>query len=174
MKRDVLFAGIVALASVFFFQGISMAGVCKKLGLSSGCVTTTDLKKKGVNNARIRDNTIKLKKMDDSVAGLNGNGMVKAWARINADGSVASCWRCNTSGTETRNISTGNYEVDFTPLSTDIRSRPRMGLLDGYGGSALRGGISFEDRSGDPSSVFVETYDSAGTSTDESFTIIIY
>jgi hypothetical protein len=174
MKTKVFFAGIVVLASVFFFQGISMAGVCKKLGVSPPCVTTGDIKKKAVNNARIDNDTIKLNKMDESVAGLNGNGMVKAWARINADGTIASCWRCNTDTNETRNVSAGAYEVDFTPLSTDISGRPRSAVLDMLSAGSTTGMISVADRGGDVSSVFVYTLDTDGTPTNRPFTLIIY
>jgi len=175
MKRKVLFAGIVALASVFFFQGISMAGVCKEVGLSKGCVTTSDLKKQAVNNARIRVDTIKLNRMDNSVAGLNGNGMVKAWARMNSDGAIISCWRCNTNTGQTQRTSTGLYEVDFTPLSTDIRGRPRAAVLDGHAGIlAPIGFASLTDRAGDNSSVFVVTRNVAGDLADLSFTVIIW
>jgi hypothetical protein len=174
MKRNVLFAGIVALASVFFFQGISMAGACKKLGLTAPCVSTGDIKQQAVTNARIKIDTIRRNRMDESVAGLNGNGMVKAWARINADGTIASCWRCNTDTSQTRNYGTGYYEVDFTPLSTDISGRPRSAVLDILLAGSTTGMISVANRSGDPSSVFVYTLDIDGNPADRPFTLIIY
>ena len=52
------------------------------------------------------------------------NGLVKAWARINTDGTVHSCWRCNPNSPFTTKIVTGRYHVDFTPLATDITARP--------------------------------------------------
>jgi hypothetical protein len=176
MKRNVLFAGIVTLASVFFFQGISMAGACKKLGLTAPCVSTGDIKKRAVTNVRIDKDSIKLNRMDESVAGVNGNGMVKAWARINADGTVASCWRCNQDTNETRRLAMGGYEVDFTPLSTDIRGRPRMAILDAFGAiySFAGGGIRVSDNFADPSSVIVNIYDPDGNDQDSSFDLIIF
>ena len=54
---------------------------------------------------------------------LSGNGQVKAWARINADGTVLSCWRCDPSATFAS--PPGLYTVDFSPLGLDIQSRPR-------------------------------------------------
>jgi hypothetical protein len=35
------------------------------------------------------------------------NGLVKAWAQINTDGTIAACWRCRTDLAETRRITTG-------------------------------------------------------------------
>ena len=106
---------------------------------------------------------------------FSGNGVVKAWARINANGTVESCFRCNTSATETRSIAgAGSYEVDFTPLATDISSRPRSAVLDSHSGAVLEGGITLADRSGDASSVFVRTTDPNGTDTDIAFTLLIY
>ena len=90
------------------------------------------------------------------------NGLVKAWAQIDADGTIIACWRCNTDPAETRRTSTaGHYEVDFTPLATDITGRPRSVALDGDG---IRRWHHRAGRPhGDPSSVFVDTrLDTAG------------
>ena len=103
------------------------------------------------------------------------NGLVKAWAQINADGTIAACWRCNTDPAETGQTSLGDYEVDFTPLATDISGRPRSATIDNLGtGSAASGTIELADRSGDPSSVFVSTEDAAGAEADRPFVLIIY
>lgn len=62
---------------------------------------------------------------------FSANGQVKAWARIAADGSVLSCWRCNPAATSRVGTPT-LYTVDFSPLASDIQSRPRMAVLDSH------------------------------------------
>lgn len=107
-----------------------------------------------------------------STAALS-NGLVKAWAQIAADGSIVACWRCNTDPAETQKTSTGTYEVDFTPLSTDISGRPRSAVVDSFGISSAVGFVKLQDRFMDASSVFVETI--AGNSDfDLPFTVIVY
>ena len=105
---------------------------------------------------------------------LGGNGLVKAWARINSSGTVASCYRCNVSAAATQRLFTGQYEVSFSPLGTDIRSRPRLATLGTLGAIILDGEISMANRSADNTSVFVATLDSAGTYSNKSFTIVIF
>ncbi|MFV2073884.1 MAG: hypothetical protein ACC742_14700 [Thermoanaerobaculales bacterium] len=102
-----------------------------------------------------------------------GNGLVKAWARINSDGTVASCWNCSTNAANTQKLFTGQYEVDFT-FASDITARPRAGILDTHGTLITAGEIYLANRLGDNSSVWVGTLDSAGTSSDRAFTIMIY
>jgi hypothetical protein len=106
--------------------------------------------------------------------GLTDNGLVKGWARINADGTIASCYNCNTDVLETRRTSLGNYEVDFTTLGVDITGRPRVATLDTLGGGSTTGSISMADRSGDPSSVFVRTVDMTGANADLAFVLVVY
>ncbi len=106
---------------------------------------------------------------------LAGNGLVKAWARINSNGTVASCYRCNASSVVTGNPSTGDYEVSFSPLGTDIRSRPRLATLDSHSLGPPGGGqISMANRNSEDTSVFVATTNSAGASSNKAFTIIIF
>ena len=45
------------------------------------------------------------------VVPLGGDSAIKGWAQINADGTVASCYRCNTDVLQTRTLGTGVYEV---------------------------------------------------------------
>ena len=52
------------------------------------------------------------------------NGLVKAWARINENGSILGCWRCNKNSMQTKRLGIGTYLVDFTPLNPDISARP--------------------------------------------------
>jgi hypothetical protein len=99
---------------------------------------------------------------------LASNGLVKAWARINSNGTVASCWNCNTSTLETRQLGTGQYEVDFTPIGTDISARARMAMQNGTVGH-----ITTLDSS-DLSSVRVNTYKTSLSLSNRAFTIIIY
>ena len=110
----------------------------------------------------------------DVVNQLNGNGVVKAWARMNGDGTVASCYRCSTSPTDTQRFSAGTYEVDFTPVGTDISSRPWTCSLGTGAVFGASGEISCVQRAGDPSSLFVSVRNSAGTSVDQAYTIAVY
>ena len=103
------------------------------------------------------------------------NGLVKAWAQIFADGRVFACWRCNKDPNETRRLATGAYEVDFTPLATDITGRPRSATLDSNTQSQVMLGTTIlVDRSGDSSSVLVFTGEANGSGSDKPFVLIIY
>ncbi len=106
--------------------------------------------------------------------GPEGNGLVKAWARINADGTIASCWNCSPQPTLTNRISTGSYEVGFT-FAADITSRPFV-CSPGHGDSvaALAHGIYCTDRFDNKSQIFVHTEDATGAETGSDFTIVIY
>lgn len=57
---------------------------------------------------------------------LGGNGLLKAWARIRADGTVESCFRCNPDPAKTFRENDGVYRVDFGVLGTDLLSRPML------------------------------------------------
>ena len=108
---------------------------------------------------------------------LTDNGFVKAWARINANGTVSSCYNCNTDSAETRRIGVGRYEVDF--LLGDITGRPRLATLDTDGTTPVMGFISLSNHPTDDSSVHVFTVDVGGAlqdpdSADRAFTLIIY
>ena len=105
---------------------------------------------------------------------FGGNGVVKAWARINADGSVASCYRCDPSAAETRRLSTGNYEVDFTPVGTDVSSRPWTCSLGTGAVFGAIGQIGCVQRSGDPSSLFVNIRGTTGLAADVAYTVVVY
>jgi hypothetical protein len=93
-----------------------------------------------------------------------------------SDGTDFACWRCNKDPTETRRLVTGAYEVDFTPLATDITGRPRSGTIDTHTESQLNGGVIsiLSDRSGDPSSVLVVTRGVSGSASDLPFVLIIH
>ena len=123
--------------------------VCSRAGLSSPCVTNSDMKpsivlggSSGDGRLRIRDDANDIgvdlqangnvtNRFDNAAS--RSNGLVKAWAAINADGSVAACWRCDKGSSATFRTSTGLYQVDFTPLSTDISGRPRSATVGGAG-----------------------------------------
>ncbi len=112
---------------------------------------------------------------------FGGDGLVKAWARINFDGTVASCYRCNLDPVETNRIGSagsGIYEVDFTPVGTDISSRPWTCSLGTGAVFGASGEISCVQRSGDPSSLFVQIRIPSTTSgtvaSDQAYTIVVY
>ena len=130
-----------------------------------------------VDNGTASWNSIVLAGSTSSVTNqFNGNGIVKAWARINADGAVASCYRCNGDTGETRLISgfTGAYEVDFTPVGTDISGRPWTCSLGNGATFGAIGQISCVTRSGDASSIFIDTRNTVGDSANLAFTVVVY
>ena len=104
------------------------------------------------------------------------NGFIKAWAMINSDGTIRDCWRCNRDPVETRRLATGLYEVDFTPLATDIRSRPKMAIAynNDTGGTGFVN-VGLND-SHDSSTVIVNVGKSynVGEWYDYPFTIMIF
>ncbi len=105
---------------------------------------------------------------------FGGNGLVKAWARINANGTVASCYRCNAAAAETQSLGTGFYEVDFTPVGTDISSRPWSCSLGTGAVFGAIGQIGCVQRSGDPSSLFVDIRGTTGLGADQAYTVVVY
>ena len=160
---------------------------CNRLNLSSPCIRSGDMKptinlgKPGNDgDFAVKDaGGIKAVKLDGDTGNvtnsLAGNGLVKAWARINANGSIAACWRCNTDPLETGNVNTGTYEVDFTPLGTDIRARPRSAVLDSHVATAFIPADSIRlNDSGDTSSVVVRTSSQNLGSVNSPFTLFIY
>lgn len=104
--------------------------------------------------------------------GVAGEGFVKAWARINADGTVASCYKCNSGAT--LQLGTGQYAVDFSPLSSDITGRPRSATLDTLSSGTTVGEIGVANLAGSPPGIFVSTWDSSGISSNRSFVLVIY
>ena len=163
--------------------------LCSRAGLSSPCVSNSDMKPSIVlggssGNGRLRirndakDNAVDLQ-ANGNVTNLfdnaqtRSNGLVKAWAAINADGSVAGCWRCDKDATKTKRVSTGLYQVDFTPLSTDITGRPRSATISGNG-AVPQAAIRVSDIAADPSSVNVATNTPGGALTNAPFVLIIY
>ena len=103
-----------------------------------------------------------------------GNGVVKGWARITAAGAVASCYNCDVG--QTNGFGSGQYEVDFTPIGADITSRPWVCSVGNGTQSVFPrvDQIGCVGRAGDPSSVFVEIENDAGTNVDRDFTIVVF
>ena len=108
----------------------------------------------------------------------SSNGLVKAWAKIESNGTIHSCWRCNMDTNLTRRLNTGRFEVDFTPLTTDLTGRP-------FGGSVVTHdfpnwvgqSITVAPTFGDTSSLTVRiALPSGGTWTyyDADFTVMVY
>jgi hypothetical protein len=186
--------GALTLATAVAASQPAMAGpACDELDLRSPCIRSNDLRANITLGGSTGDARLQLK--DD--AGAQGvqlrattgnvinrfsneeeesNGLVKAWAQIEADGTIVACWRCNTDPAETRRFANGSYEVDFTPLATDITGRPRSATIDDlFDGEAEPGSITLADReAGDLSSVFVGTHDASGAFSDRPFVLIIY
>jgi hypothetical protein len=186
--------GVLATALAFAAsQPAAARPACAKPGSSSSCIRGNDLKPRlnlggdGKDaRLRLRDadgaNGVELNAGSGNVTNLfsneedESNGLVKAWAQIFSDGTVIACWRCNKDPNGTRRLVTGPYEVDFTPLATDITGRPRSGTIDTHTESQLNGGVIsiLSDRSGDPSSVLVVSRDAGGSASDLPFVLIIH
>jgi hypothetical protein len=165
---------------------------CNELGLANNCIRSNDLQARlalrqaGLHGRlQIRDadnaNALDLNGASATVTNLfsnlenESNGLVKAWAVINPNGAVIACWRCNLSAAQTQRLGTGNYEVDFTPLATDIRGRPRLTAPDGSDSFGSFVVIRSADRFGDESSVQVLTNQAnTGAFVDSAFTLVIY
>ena len=164
---------------------------CNELGLSSPCIRSSDLQAR-INldedgrdgRLRVRDadgeDAVELDASSANVTNLfsneadESNGLVKAWAQINPSGGIIACWRCNTDPDETRRLFAGAYEVDFTPLSTDLSGRPRVITLDGGPALPELAVVRGQIRSGDPSSVLVESFLATGDPVNTAFTVLIY
>jgi hypothetical protein len=168
--------------------------LCGRLDLSGPCASSSDLKPNlvvggdaGQGRLRVRadDGTIAVDLRADNGSVTNlfandpsaSNGLVKAWARINADGTIAACWRCNRDPDETQQLAPGSYEVDFTPLDTDITERPRMATVSGSNGAMPQATIRAVDRTTPPddSTVHIFTENPAtGDRVDAPFVLVIY
>jgi len=165
---------------------------CNRLGLSNNCIKSNDLQSRLTLRQPGRDGRLQIRDANNAAAvNLNGtsgnvtnlfsnlqdesNGLVKAWAQIAANGSVVACWRCNTDPAETRlvpGLGAGSYEVDFTPLATDIRGRPRSATIDDVNSFAAM--LAVANRNGDTSSVFVNTRSGANAASNIGFVLLIY
>jgi len=165
---------------------------CNRLGLPNNCVKSNDLKARLTLRESGRDGRLQIRDADNAAAlnldGRSGNvtnlfsnledesnGLVKAWAHIAANGSVVACWRCNTDPAETRlvpGLGAGSYEVDFTPLATDITGRPRSATIDDVNSFAAM--LAVANRNGDTSSVFVNTRSGANAASNIGFVLLIY
>ncbi len=103
---------------------------------------------------------------------LAGNGFVKGWARMKADGTLLSCYNCDSDPLKTLRTALGTYYVDFSPIASDISTRPRMAVLDKF--DLTVSGVDTitltDDNTGDPSRIRIFT----GPAQDHSFTIMVY
>jgi len=178
---------IGTLAAILTFAPVpAEAGpACNRIGLGSPCIKSNDLKARLNLDERGRDarlrlrnaaraNAVELDARSGNVTNLfsndqdASNGLVKAWARINADGSIVACWRCNTDPGETGRTGPGFYEVDFTPLATDISARPMSAVPVGSLGMLV-----LNNSATDLSTVLVSTFFLSGLE-DRSFVLMIY
>jgi hypothetical protein len=110
----------------------------------------------------------------DVVQTLPDNGIVKGWAKIASDGSIVSCYKCDTDTNATEQLAVGSYIVSFSPLGADISARPRSATLDTHISGTILGEIGLATSVASPDSIFVKTADSAGVDADKSFTVIVY
>ncbi len=111
---------------------------------------------------------------------LGGNGLVKAWAKINANGTVHSCWRCDPNRTSAQTCGGAgihfSYKVSFLPLGADIQSRPRLATLDGFESGESSGQIDLigNTASGQTDKIGVYTRNSSGDCAHRGFTLFVF
>ncbi len=96
----------------------------------------------------------------------NGNGLVKAWARVGSDGTVESCWRCS----DANRSGAGIYTVSF---NIDVSGRPRTATIDSHAGGPPSTGTVRLDNAG-TSGIGVRTTDNSFTNADRPFTVVVY
>jgi hypothetical protein len=188
----IMITGALAVTATLIAAPPAQAGpVCNELDLRSPCIRSNDIRSNialggptGDARLRLRNedgaNAVDLQASTGNLTNLfsneadQSNGLVKAWARINVNGTILACWRCNKDPSETGRLGTGNYVVDFTPLSTDIRGRPRAVTADAHSQQNVAVLQSY-DRSDDASSVRVlAVAPSTGNLVDTVFTLLIY
>ena len=99
-----------------------------------------------------------------------------ACCRIRSNGTVnvAGSFRCNLAVAETRRLGVGIYEVDFTPLSSDVRGTAKSATPDTQTTGSLTGEIGVADRAGDTSSVFVQIRSNTGAALDAGFDLCVH
>jgi hypothetical protein len=101
----------------------------------------------------------------------------QACCRITPGGTAiaAESFKCNTNSAETRRLAPGQYEVDFTPLNTDVRRFVRLCTIDSQTNANSEAlGITCVDRFGDNSSIFVRIQDQNGNVTNEGFNACLF
>jgi hypothetical protein len=157
--------GALAVAVMFAASRPVVAGpVCNKVDLRTPCIGSNDIRANIALGGATGDALLRLRNADGANA-----------VDLRASNSSLACWRCNTDPNETGLTATGHYEVDFTPLSTDITGRPRLAVLDGHTTfTPAHGTIILADRTGDPSSVLLRIRNEAGAAADAPFVLIIY
>jgi hypothetical protein len=92
----------------------------------------------------------------------------RVFAVINADGTTVR----GNAVTSSSRISTGTYDVRWNRNITTCAWTGTLGL-GGFVGGVGPGMIGVTGRAGTNNGVFVETFDRAGTSTDEPFTVLV-
>jgi hypothetical protein len=194
--RFITAAGLGAsLALVLTLSAVSQpaeaGAACNELDLSSPCISSSDVKANLIVGGSTGDGRLRIRNANDqttvelrastanvtnrfSNSASKSNGLVKAWARINANGTVESCWRCNKDPAQTGRLDVGFYEVDFTPLATDITERPRLATLDGHVDAIPPGTIDLGGDITNASGVRVFTQDPEGVLSDRPFVLMIY
>jgi hypothetical protein len=104
--------------------------------------------------------------------GYTTRGVVFKTAAINADASVANCFRCNK--TNTLHLGTGLYQVGFDENVQATNGWSRWVQVDTLStGSINNVSCSTADRAGLTTGVWVECYNGSGTNVDTSFFIFV-
>lgn len=99
---------------------------------------------------------------------LDGNGLVKAWARIRLDGAIESCWRCTASSYA---AAFGDYTVTF---SVDIGDRPNTATGETVTGEIPLDPAVLTVHSTAVNNVVVRSRDLDGLIVARPFSLVIY
>ena len=108
---------------------------------------------------------------------VGGNGLVKGWANINADGTIAACWRCDTNTSNTYKSSTGSYYVSFSPVGADITTRAAICSVGhlGRAGGLANATIDCSRSASYPERVYVSIEGAATQAqADRPFTVLLF
>lgn len=108
--------------------------------------------------------------------GLNGVNATALWAVVNADGSLANGSSHVVSTAQVGGgFFNGTYEVIFDQNVSSCSYSATLGIPGNeFGGSPSPGFVSTAGRSGNVNGVFVQTWDSTGTPTNESFNLAVF
>jgi hypothetical protein len=105
--------------------------------------------------------------------GPPGAAATKLWAVVYANGTLDN--GSNTNATTTSSEGTGDYQVVFDQNVRDCAYIGTLGIPGSTGGGSQSAGfLTTAGRADNPYGVWVETFDSAGTLTDEPFSLVVF
>jgi len=107
----------------------------------------------------------------DVTLGAATRGVVFYTAAINADGTIASCFNCDS--TNTFALGTGEYQVDFGTNVQATNGFSRWVQADTLTTGSEASFCDTADRGGDANAVWINCQNAAGASTNTSFFLFV-